>query len=360
MDRKKLDITFLLPNSGVGGGVRAVMRFGNSLIQMGHNVRIFYRSPKGIKITTRKIYNRLRYGQAKDWLDDFNGVSAPYIKLNPREFKEDELVISMCAQTTFDACSLPEGIGIKVLHCHGVQIENWEYMLSSWKLPTYKISISSHIVDIIKKEIGENTIGVVPNGVDGNEYFPTCDISARNAVGGTVRWSPSKDPETTINIFKKIHEEIPCAGLLTFGPDRKPKVLDFVHFTRGPAITNAREIYSSCNIWFLASKSEGFGLPVLEAMACGCVVVSTRCGGPEDIIKDGVNGFLVDIGDVDNAVDIVKKVWIDKKLQKLISQKAIKTASEYSWENGANMLEGFLQQIYKKENFMNRHKADNK
>jgi len=48
-------------------------------------------------------------------------------------------------------------------------------------------------------------------------------------------------------------------------------------------------------------------MPVLEAMACGCVVVATDCGGPRDIIEDGVNGFLVLVG---GAAAIVSRVHL--------------------------------------------------
>lgn len=342
MNRHILKIAFLLPNSGVGGGVRAIVCFGNELLKMGHEVRIFYRDDTE---AIRKLYNRIRYGRRKNWLDDFNGESYAYNHLVAHSFAQDELILSMCARTTFDACSLPENVGIKVLHCHGAEIENWDYMVKSWKLKIPKIVVSTHLIDQIKQETGEEVMGVAPDGVDTSEYFSCIPYDKRNAIGGVVRWSPSKSPETTVEIFRKLHESIPDANLVSYGADKKAN-LDFVSFTRNPSVSKAREIYSSCRIWFLASKHEGFGLPVLEAMACGCVVVSTNCGGPSDIIKDGVNGFIVDVGDADAMVAKIKGLWADAELLQQMSINAIETAKRFTWQAGAEKLEGYLQEIY--------------
>jgi glycosyltransferase involved in cell wall biosynthesis len=53
------------------------------------------------------------------------------------------------------------------------------------------------------------------------------------------------------------------------------------------------EFLNGLDLFVLSSKSEGFSLAVVQAMACGIPVVATRCGGPEEIIEDGVSGTLV-------------------------------------------------------------------
>jgi len=62
--------------------------------------------------------------------------------------------------------------------------------------------------------------------------------------------------------------------------------------------------YNDLDAYICASSSEGFSLSVLEASACGCPIISTRVGGCEDLIIDGVNGFLVD-RDVDSIKEKV-------------------------------------------------------
>src|SRR5690606_29579110 len=98
--------------------------------------------------------------------------------------------------------------------------------------------------------------------------------------------------------------------------------------------------------WLCGSAREGFHLPPLEAMACRCPVVSTRVGGPMDIIRDGINGFLVDVGDHRGLCDRVLQVlrFGNARWQRM-SQEAFKTASGYSWDQATDRFEQALNQI---------------
>jgi glycosyltransferase involved in cell wall biosynthesis len=73
--------------------------------------------------------------------------------------------------------------------------------------------------------------------------------------------------------------------------------------------------YRGIDVYVCASASEGFSLSVLEAAASGCPVISTRVGGCEDLIIDGVNGFLVD-RDVNPIREKVKLLRDDRELAK--------------------------------------------
>jgi len=63
--------------------------------------------------------------------------------------------------------------------------------------------------------------------------------------------------------------------------------------------------YQGASLFVIPSFQEGLCISGLEAMACGIPVVSTKCGGPEDFVIDGVNGFLCEN---DNINDISKKI----------------------------------------------------
>lgn len=59
--------------------------------------------------------------------------------------------------------------------------------------------------------------------------------------------------------------------------------------------------------FLLSSSQEGFGITVIEAMANRTPVVSTRCGGPEEVVEDGVTGFLADVGDIEGFASAIDK-----------------------------------------------------
>jgi hypothetical protein len=343
-----LKVSFLLPNSGVGGGVRAIARFGNELLARGHSVRVFYRnnSVMGIIQRCKTIYTRLRYGPEYDWLDTFHGLSFGYDKLNPNTFSEDELIVSICAKTTLDAWTLPQGTGIKVLYCHGAEIENWEMMLESWRLPSPKIAMSFRLAKMMRQETKKPVLGVVQNGVDTKEYIPCVPESERTGIGTILGTSWPKDPNNTMRVMQILQQRLPGAPRYMFSSLRSHYRLGTIHFKVQPTVEEARKIYSSCKVWFLASASEGFPLPILEAMACGCAVVSTKCGGPQDVIQEGINGFLVNVSNTGAMVYRIVQLYLDEALRNRISQNALKTAQQFTWSEAADKLEQFLTSIY--------------
>jgi len=346
---KKLLISFLLPNSGVGGGVRAIVEFGNQLLNRGHQVRIFYRTDNfSLRRILQAAYLKFRYGN-HDWLSGFQGESQSYDTLKVLDFAQDEIILSMCARTTLDAHELPEEHGIKVLHCHGAELENWEQMSQAWKLPKYVLVVSSHLVDMFREVACKDVLGVVPDGVDTDLYYPEFEEVKRDGIGAALRWGATKGPEMTIAVMEWIKSHASQVARYSYGSGRRPGAYSVDTYWRLPSVTKARELYSKSIAWLLTSNKEGFGMPVLEAMACGCVVISTRCGGPEDIIEDGVNGFIVPVGDVDAMVEKVGYLLNnpDKRAQMQVA--AQKTASCYSWSVAARKLEEFLYQVYESE-----------
>ena len=89
------------------------------------------------------------------------------------------------------------------------------------------------------------------------------------------------------------------------------------------------DLYNLCAVYVFASWHEGFGLPVLEAMACGIPVIATRCGGPDSIIKDGENGYLVEVGDASGFADKLAMVCMDMDLNQKMGLNAIAHVNEY-------------------------------
>jgi glycosyltransferase involved in cell wall biosynthesis len=67
-----------------------------------------------------------------------------------------------------------------------------------------------------------------------------------------------------------------------------------------------RDLLHSSDVFVLASKFETFGVVLIEAMSCGLPVISTRCGGPEDIISSDIIGELCDIEECELANSLIK------------------------------------------------------
>lgn len=80
--------------------------------------------------------------------------------------------------------------------------------------------------------------------------------------------------------------------------------------------------YVRANIFVLSSKQEGLGLVYLEAMSYGLPVVTTKCGGPEGIITDGVNGYLVNQNDPSAFSHTLEKIWGSEELYRKLCLQA--------------------------------------
>ena len=81
-------------------------------------------------------------------------------------------------------------------------------------------------------------------------------------------------------------------------------------------------LYQNASMFVLASDEEGFGVVILEAMACGIPVVSTRSGGPDDIITDGDDGFLVPLDDASALARRIEELHLNESLNRAMGRRA--------------------------------------
>jgi glycosyltransferase involved in cell wall biosynthesis len=92
-------------------------------------------------------------------------------------------------------------------------------------------------------------------------------------------------------------------------------------------------LYNIATAFVFPSLYEGFGLPVIEAMASGCPVITTREGSLPEVAGDAP--LYVDARHSDNIAEGIKKVFADKELRQQLSVKGLKQAEKFSWKKTA-------------------------
>jgi glycosyltransferase involved in cell wall biosynthesis len=93
-------------------------------------------------------------------------------------------------------------------------------------------------------------------------------------------------------------------------------------------INNIGDYLAATDIFVFPSFQEGFPNSVLEAMACGIPVLSTKIGGVVDVIRDGKNGLLVEPDNVNQLADALKKLISDAEYASTLGKNALKTVRE--------------------------------
>ncbi|QTD42162.1 N-acetyl-alpha-D-glucosaminyl L-malate synthase BshA [Sporosarcina sp. Te-1] len=115
------------------------------------------------------------------------------------------------------------------------------------------------------------------------------------------------------------------------GPEWKP-VFDLVcdHGLLDDVIFTGKrddlpELLSISDIMLLLSEKEAFGLVLLEGFACGVPAIATNIGGIPEVVEDGVNGFLVELGDTQRVAEKALNLLQDESLHKVFRQNALQT-----------------------------------
>lgn len=92
-------------------------------------------------------------------------------------------------------------------------------------------------------------------------------------------------------------------------------------------------LYNAATVFVMPSLYEGFGLPILEAMSCGCPVITSKEGSLSEVAGDAA--YFVDAYSQEDIANGIKKVFLDEKLQQLLSQKGLKQAKKFNWKKTA-------------------------
>ena len=102
------------------------------------------------------------------------------------------------------------------------------------------------------------------------------------------------------------------------------------------SLTDVKEEYLSSSVFALPSRFEGFGLVIIEAMACGLPVVAFDCeNGPRSIITTGENGFLIRPFDVQQFAERLVGLMQDEDSRRKLGRQARQTSTKYAIEGVA-------------------------
>jgi glycosyltransferase involved in cell wall biosynthesis len=145
----------------------------------------------------------------------------------------------------------------------------------------------------------------------------------RFTVGWVARMSPVKQPGDVLRTVRILHDRGIDAALVMVGDGPERAALEALALELGiEEATRFVGFQDDVGPWFhafdallLPSRSEGTPVSAIETLASGRPVVATRVGGVADVVHEGVDGFLVDLGDVEAAADRLARLAADPALR---------------------------------------------
>ncbi len=352
-----MKITFVLPTATLAGGIRVIAIYADRLKKRGHEVYVVSHPPDGIT-PLQQVKSLLK---GKGWLSvdrasHLDGVDVPHRVLECQrpitdaDVPDADVVIATWWETAEWVAKMSKAKGAKAYFIQHHEIfdnQPKERVEATWSLPLHKILISKWLIDLAQTRYGDRNVSFVPNSVDTEQFHaPARGKQPVPTVGMLYSPIPWKGCDVALKAFSLVMQKIPSLRLVAFGqypPSQELPLPPGTQYTQRPAQNTIKDIYASCDVWLCGSWSEGFHLPPLEAMACRCPVVSTQVGGPMDIVKEGVNGYVVPVGDATALADRLVDVLTRSEAEwQAMSDAAYATTTEYTWDDATQLFEAAL------------------
>ena len=351
-----MQITFILPTVSMTGGNKVVAIYARKLIEKGHIVTLFSPPQRSTPLRA-KVRSWLR---GRGWpvdsirlhsqLDDAgldHTVLDRWRAVGDDDVPDADVVIATWWETAEWVGALKPSKGAKVYFVQGHEVFPdlpAERSGATYRLPLHKIVVSKWLQDVMQLKYFDTRVDLVPNSVNRMQFFSEVrDKRAVPTVGFLYSGATTKGLDVLMSALQSVRRKIPDLKLISFGSERPSVLPEATEFTYQPPQDQIRNIYARCDVWVSASRSEGFNLPAMEAMACRTPVVATRTGWPEQAVKSKWNGMLVDVDDVEGLACSIE--WIlacDNTAWKTLSSNAFATVAESSWESSAELFEKAL------------------
>jgi glycosyltransferase involved in cell wall biosynthesis len=197
----------------------------------------------------------------------------------------------------------------------------------------------------------DDRITVVYPGVDLDRFHPRNDAEQTSApksrpyilcVGGA---DPTKNVETLIDAFGLLPQPLQTTYDLVFAGDfrRREDIRNRIakagigqHVLFSGIVSDERliDLYQHATVFVFPSRYEGFGLPVLEAMACGCPVICSNASSLPEVA--GEAALLRDPEDVEGFAEEMKRVLMDGGLRQRLRERGLSQAAKFPWSRTAH------------------------
>ena len=213
----------------------------------------------------------------------------------------------------------------------------------------YIISVSNTTKnELIKKlKVDERKITVIYNGVDHGKFKPG-EKSEEPVVFWIGRMMKYKNPFDIIEVKRRVKNKVKF--IVAGGGELSA---EFYSIAKKEGIEYLGKIDEKTKIqlyrksWVILSTSfiEGWGMTIVEANSCGTPAIAYSTGSLPEIIKQGVNGFVVPYKDVNAMAKYVDYITEDENVMKDLSRKSYEESLRYDWDKTAEEYRKYIEKV---------------
>jgi glycosyltransferase involved in cell wall biosynthesis len=222
-----------------------------------------------------------------------------------------------------------------------------EVLERTWNWPLTKVTISSWLYDKVR-EAGCPATEVmnIPIGINFDQFQLFQDISnRRKKIAMLYSASPSKGSNDGLKALMKCRQKHPDLEVVLFGPSsrfRPAGLPDWADYKGNMPQVELTQLFNESRIYVCSSMAEGFALPPAEAMACGCAVAATDCGGIREFARDGENILLSPPQDPEGLAKNILRLLDDDALRLSLAKAGRESISGFSWSRATDQLETLI------------------
>ncbi len=351
-----MTISFVLPNHAkkIEGGYLVVFSYANYLAKRGHQVKIYYlmdgfvkrkRLPKPFQKTLCHFMTHY-YPR---WFKLDKTIQKKYV-LEGSLIDDGDIVVATEAGTVEYVGKLDKEKGKKIYFIQGY--ETWacseECLHATFGMGMTNIVVAEWLKAIVDKYSVWPSI-CIKNGVDSSIFNNFGEGRLRHSLAFHYRSAYIKGADIAIAVIRRLAEMYD--DLCVFVVSNTKNVPDLPKCCRVFSNISSAEVACIDNqsrVFLCTSREEGYGLPGLEAMACGAAVVSTGYKGIKEYAvnydmdhKNG-NAILTKIDDIDELVNGVVRVFEDDDLYQQLSVAGIATAQQLTTKSAAEKFESTI------------------
>lgn len=324
----KNKIAILLGSPAISGGTYVIFQHALALKQKGYDVTII----------TEKTFDK----KILSWFHNADKLNFTDVETASKE--KYSLCIATWWKTIFYLSEIHASKFVYfVQSIESKFFKDSDYLLKnivelSYDIPFYYIT-EAHWIQKYLEKIHKQTSKIVLNGIDKEIFNTRGKVLDKNRENGTrilVEGALNvffKQTELGVKIAKK-------AGVKDIWLLTPTKIKNFPGATKTFSeipLKKVGEIMRSCDIILKFSKVEGMYGPPLEMMHCGGTVVTFDVTGYDEYIKDGINGLVYPMNDVQGAIKGLSKLIKDKKFMNELKENGLKTAQNWpNWNKSTN------------------------